>query len=246
MVTIPELIPNPIDLLAMPVEDVAPILLRLAKEQRQNGMVTLQHVTNIPLDARRDYGGAMHQRIEPHLSAAWDWLRTNGFLAPAAGLNGSNGWMHVTAKGEESARVDFARLKEAMAFPKDLLHPAIRDKVWLALGRGDLPEAVFFAFRTVEEAVRAKGKYGYGKLDVGTNLMRRAFDKDNGPLSDLEQPEAEREALAHLFAGAIGSYKNPHSHRTVSLTDLREAQEQCLLASHLLSIVDSRNFPRTP
>lgn len=49
---------------------------------------------------------------------------------------------------------------------------------------------------------------------------RKAFNKDTGPLADMSHPEAERVALAHLFAGAIGSYKNPHSHRTVNLTDL--------------------------
>jgi hypothetical protein len=31
--------------------------------------------------------------------------------------------------------------------------------------------------------------------------MRKAFDKDKGPLSDETEPDAEREALAHLFAG---------------------------------------------
>jgi hypothetical protein len=74
--------------------------------------------------------------------------------------------------------------------------------------------------------------------------MRKELDSRKGPLRQPSHPDAEREALAHLFAGAIGSYKNPHSHRTKSLTDLRDAQEPVLLATHLLRIVDTRLLQR--
>ncbi|HET9598099.1 MAG TPA: TIGR02391 family protein, partial [Anaeromyxobacteraceae bacterium] len=52
---------------------------------------------------------------------------------------------------------------------------------------------------------------GLAATDIGTDLMRKAFNPKSGPLADQAQPEGEREALAHLFAGAIGSYKNPLS-----------------------------------
>ena len=133
---------------------------------------------------------------------------------------------------------EFKSFARSVGFSKALLHPTIANEVWIDLARGDLETAVFRSYRAVEIAVREAGQFAAS--DVGTALMRKAFDKQTGPLADQGQLEAEREALAHLFAGAIGSYKNPHSHRTVTVGSPAEAQEMVILASHLLRIVESR------
>jgi len=242
MVALTELIPDVEILLSLEPEEVAFALLEVAKTNMQGGLFHFQNmdsmfdsrIPNIPSYPRRREG-----EINIAMAEAWNWLKVHTMIVPATGTNGNNGFVVISRRGAAiQNKTDFQAFREAVAFPKALLHESIADAVWLDLARGDLDTAVFKSFKAVEEAVRNAG--GFEATDIGTALMRKAFDKTAGPLSDMNQPEAEREALAHLFAGAIGSYKNPQSHRTVSITDVREAQEMVMLASHLLRIVSSR------
>lgn len=235
MATLTSLIPDVDVLVSLAQEELAEVVLQLAAEHRQNNLIHLQsitsHINGYPQNRRKE--------AELALAEAWNWLLVHGLLIPEPGINGSNGFMLLSRRGQNVlATGSFKTYARSVGFPKTLLHPSIADEVWLDIVRGDLETAVFKAFRTVEIAVREVGQYS--TTDIGTPLMRKAFDKVNGPLSDQQQPEAEREALAHLFAGAIGSYKNPHSHRTVTISDPTEAQEMVILASHLLRIIDSR------
>lgn len=116
-------------------------------------------------------------------------------------------------------------------------HPMIPRNVWSSFSQGAYDSAVFEAFKQVEIAVRRAG--GYADDDIGTKLMRQAFHVDTGNLTNQDRQKAEKQACSDLFAGAIGYYKNPRSHREVEIT-AKEAIEVITLASLLLWIVDSR------
>lgn len=244
MNTLTSLIPDVEVLVALAPEELADVVLRLAGERQENRLIHLQSLSSDIYGqpgVSNGYPSNRKQDAELALAEAWNWLAVQGLLIPEPGANGNNGWMFLSRHAKIIlTNGSFKTYARSIAFPKALLHPSIADEVWLDIVRGDPETAVFKAFRAVEVAVRAAGKFP--DTDIGTVLMRKAFDKSIGPLSDMRQPEAEREALAHLFAGAIGSYKNPHSHRTVSISDATEAQEMVVLASHLLRIVDSKRL----
>jgi uncharacterized protein (TIGR02391 family) len=248
-----KLFPTADALLAQTPQNLAPILLSIAAAERQNGMfwppVVLQVTvgTGITTEHQHAYPFHKQRQVDDLVGETWALLERMGMIHPASEPNGRNGYMVLSRDGEAAIKAPdgFDRITALRSFPKELLHPSIAQEAWAALQRGDFATAVRDAFTTVEIAVREAG--GYSNDDLGTDLMRKAFHEKTGRLTDQTLPTtAERESFAHLFAGAIGAFKNPHSHRKVVIDDLREAQRQVLLASHLLYIVDARKAASKP
>ncbi len=185
-----------------------------------------------------EYDRGHGYKIEEAVREAWAWLEGSALLIwTPDGHTRDDRLLSRRARRlaeEPDAREGFA----ARRIPKDSLHPSIREDVWSLYHRGKYDTAVFEAMKAVEVAVRTAA--GLEPKDIGTALMRKAFDANDGPLRDPQADKSEREARAHLFAGAIGSYKNPQSHRKVDLDDPDEAAEIIMLANHLLRIVDTR------
>jgi uncharacterized protein (TIGR02391 family) len=69
--------------------------------------------------------------------------------------------------------------------------------------RGDYDTAVFQAFKEVEVAVREIG--GFTDADYGTELMRAAFNKTKGRLTDQSRVVSEREAMDPPVRGSYRS-----------------------------------------
>jgi uncharacterized protein (TIGR02391 family) len=233
-------IPDPDVVLALEPEELAGKLLFLLRSRPDGHLFHPGHLKSeldqsdwakLTSDGRR--------QVELALTEAYAWLEAQGLIVPAEGGNGQNGWRRLSRRAQRFENpAAFADYRTARLLPKELLHPTIATTVWLSFMRGAYETAAFEAMREVEIAVRRAARYG--NAAHGMPMMKKAFNPENGPLTDYSVDVAEREAMRDLFAGAIGSYKNPHSHRHEPIESPREAVEIILLASHLLHVVDPR------
>lgn len=244
---IPKLIPDVDLLLDLEPEELGAKMLfalRSRPGDQLGGQQGTFHPSNLLGEIWNDRGQSGYQRdnrsgdVELAIFEAWAWLEAQGLVIAPPGTNGQNGWRKLSRRARKFAdEAEFANYAVARRLPKESLHGSIRDRVWASFMRGDFDGAVFHATKMVEVAVSEATAI---TKELGVDLMRAAFKPATGPLTDTASPKAEQERLMELFTGAIGTFKNPQSHRLVDLDDPQEAMEIIMLANNLLRIVDRR------
>ena len=181
------------------------------------------------------YASQKLQQVRQAFAEAWAWLEREGLLARWPDSHAAHLFV-ITRRGREiRTRGDAETYKRAKLLPDDSLYPILARKVAPQFLRGDYDTAVFQAFKEVE--VRVRNAARLDNTDLGVKLMRKAFNVENGPLSDTRWVESERQSTSDLFAGAIGLFKNPQSHRNVQMGAV-EASELINFASYLLRLID--------
>lgn len=230
---------DPADLMEVGIDELAILLVlphRVGEQVHENNVLLQVMADCRAAGLNEDQTKAISRRA----AAAYSYLRREGFIATEPG--GSSGLEFVTEARDDVHATYLAESRNLALLRQAKLDPRIWTKVMAQFRRGLFAEAVFSSMRTVEEEVRRAAGLD-GDPRVGVKLMGAAFGT-SGPLADPGLHPGEREALAPLFGGAIGTYKNPGSHKTVNVDDPQEASEAILLANNLLRIVDRAEAAR--
>ena len=167
---------------------------------------------------------------------AYDWLVFNALLAVKPGE--ASGFTYITKRGRTAAGDSQAVAKIRATRRLDVdMHPLLAERVRRQFLLGEYESAVLLAFRKVE--IRVRDLSGSDDSMIGVPLMQEALSPDkNGPLVNTSLERGEQLATMYLFAGAIGAFKNPSSHRQVDYGDPTVAAEAILLADLLMRLLD--------
>lgn len=227
--------PPPEEVLEMDPEELAPLILRYLQNKPKDS-INRYNFSLPDRDLIERLGNSDAEKYLQCLMESWMYLEREEFIAPRPGQQGD--WSFVTRKGRKVVEAqDFQSYRKAYLLPSEGLDPILIQKTKQSFVRGDYDTAVFQAFKEVE--VRVRKKANLTNSDLGVPLMRKSFKPNGGILTDTSADPGEQTARMDLFAGAIGTYKNPSSHRDVIFSDPKEVADIIHIANQLLRIVDS-------
>lgn len=223
------------------LHDVAAVVLNYANAQ-QNERFHRSNLTGLADEYANDPSVTLppnqrRGRARRIVAEAVAYLFNQGFLADD-GEPGMSASHMVTRLGRTiKTRQDFTSYAQAALLPRALLREELAEIVMPLFLAGHYDDAVGAAFKRLEITVRKAGNFPDDAY--GVPLMRDAFG-EGGPLAETSTVKSEREAFAHLFAGALGYFKNPLSHRDLGIDDARMAASRILFANELLALVHLR------
>lgn len=217
-------------------------LKNLTKEEIQSlsidrlGIIVLRHLIETDewnVNNFLNSGRNLPKDVVKCWAEALNWLVSKNLVARGKPFRTDANSIFVTRLGSKVAEEG---LEKILAIERiDLaLHERLKNiKSQFIIGEYEL--AAFTAMREVEIRVRELAR-AESSL-IGVKLMRNSFG-ENGVLSDSMLDPGERVGIMELFAGAIGTFKNPPSHRQINYNDPTEASEVVLLADLLMRLLD--------
>lgn len=164
---------------------------------------------------------------------ALNWLVSKNLVSRSRPDQSSPDSIFITRLGNKVLETDLETIRTAERLDVTLHDRLKHIKSQFLLGEYEL--AAFAAMRAVE--IRVRELSGADSSQLGVKLMRESF-RIGGKLADSELDTGEQTGIMELFAGAIGTFKNPPSHRQVDYADPTEVSEIVLLADLLMRLLD--------
>lgn len=219
------------DLLQMPTEQLAAILLKLAYDQRRAAGFIPHSVSDFTVND--GYPVWKKIEVETRLTRTWNWIERKGFIESSGGRNGSTGWKIFTEEGEAIAQgASIEAIQAAQDFPKALLHSAIVTKCEALFRSGHYPQAVELSFKVVRDRLRQLTTYetgseafGKGKLHVkGAIAPHVDFDFNEG---------------VKFLTMAIDKFRNEKMHTAeIGIDNSTKALQYLVLSSLAMRLLD--------
>ena len=153
------------------------------------------------------------------MGEAFAWLTAQGLLIPALDSNASAGWMILSRRAERfESRAEFLSYASARRLPRELLHPTLKQGVWLSFVRGRVRRRGSKAMRrsrlpSVKRQASPQASTACPMIGLGVSQGKRA--------ASASRAGARARGIHAPLRRALGSDKNLHSHRHVPMENAR-------------------------
>jgi uncharacterized protein (TIGR02391 family) len=236
----PEYYPPATELINLPPDAIAQfMLLHLCDMDNQFSVSSFGRYNYLNSNEIIDFAREARVNVDPImklLAQGWLWLENEGLICPRPDQP-TGDFYFVTEKGVRFREPrDFQSYRKGKFLPHEILDKVLLEKVYPLFISGDYDTAVFRAFKEIE--VRVRQKSGMPQSAIGIDLMRMAFNPEKGFLASKDIHKAEKQALSDLYAGGIGIFKNPSSHREVKFEEAEDVAKIILFADYLLKLLE--------